>query len=98
MAVFWAVIVAVGVMASVWLIRINSAMQSVPEAVRQASPRRWTKEQLRETYNRVKQKPIDFRSLLPPRLERRYVVVGGSGEPPLTPTPHSWSLLGPWVS
>ncbi len=87
MAMLWAVIAAVAVMAVAWLIRIDSAMHSVPEEARKASPRRWTKEQLRETYERVKQKPLDFRSLLPPRLDRRYVVVGGSGEPlpPSTP-------------
>ncbi|KAL2146862.1 hypothetical protein VTI28DRAFT_1965 [Corynascus sepedonium] len=54
-------------------------MKSVPEDARRASPNRWTKDQLRSTYERVKQKPIDFTKLLPPRLERRYVVVGGSG-------------------
>ncbi len=81
MAMLWAVIAAVAVMAVAWLIRIDSAMHSVPEGARKASPRRWTKEQLRETYERVKQNPLDFRKLLPPRLDRRYVVVGGSGEP-----------------
>ena len=81
MAMLWAVIAAVAVMAAAWLIRIDSAMHSVPEGARKASPRRWTKEQLRETYERVKQTPLDFRKLLPPRLDRRYVVVGGSGEP-----------------
>ena len=78
---FWAVAVAVAVMAAAWLMRINAAMLSVPDEARKASPRRWTKEQLRDAYERVKQKPIDFTKLLPPRLERRYVVVGGSGEP-----------------
>ena len=78
---FWAVIVAVAVIASAWLARINSAMQSVPEDVQKASPRRWTKDQLQDVYQRVKQNPIDFVRLLPPRLNRRYIVVGGSGEP-----------------
>ncbi|KAK3310611.1 uncharacterized protein B0T15DRAFT_43758 [Chaetomium strumarium] len=63
----------------VWLVRVNSAMHSVPEEVRKLSPRRWTNDELWDTYNRLKQTPIDFRKLLPPRLERRYVVVGGSG-------------------
>lgn len=71
---------AVAIIATAWLIRINSAMKSVPEDARRASPNRWTKDQLRSTYERVKQKPIDFTKLLPPRLERRYVVVGGSGK------------------
>jgi hypothetical protein len=81
----WAVIVAVVVLAAAWLIRVNSAMQSVPEEARKASPRRWSKQEVRETYDRLKQKPIDFLKLLPPRLDRRYVVVGGSGEHLPTP-------------
>ncbi|KAK4152450.1 hypothetical protein C8A00DRAFT_44504 [Chaetomidium leptoderma] len=75
----WPVIVAVAVIAAAWLFRINSAMQSVPDEARKASPRRWTKTDLRDTFERLKQKPIDFTKLLPPRLERRYVIVGGSG-------------------
>ncbi|KAK3902880.1 sterol-4-alpha-carboxylate 3-dehydrogenase, decarboxylating [Staphylotrichum tortipilum] len=69
----------VAVVAVAWLVRINAAMHSVPEPARKASPRRWTVEELRETYNRVEKQPVDFGKLLPPRLGRRYVVVGGSG-------------------
>ncbi|EAQ92782.1 hypothetical protein CHGG_01017 [Chaetomium globosum CBS 148.51] len=76
---FWVVIAAVAVIASAWLARINSAMKSVPEDVQKISPRRWTKDQLRNVYQRVRQNPIDYARLLPPRLNRRYVVVGGSG-------------------
>ncbi|KAK4105434.1 NAD(P)-binding protein [Parathielavia hyrcaniae] len=76
---FWVVIGAVAFVALAWLLRINAALQSVPEGARQASPRRWTKQELRDTYERLKQKPLDFVRLLPPRLDRRYVVVGGSG-------------------
>jgi hypothetical protein len=78
---FWVVVAVTAVMAVAWLVRINMAMRSVPEGVREASPRRWTKQELRDTYERVKQKPLDFVKLLPPRLDRRYVVVGGSGKP-----------------
>jgi hypothetical protein len=76
----WAVALAVAVIGVVWLARINSAMLSVPEEVRKISPRRWTKKELRDTYDRLKQTPIDFGKHLPPRLGRRYVVVGGSGQ------------------
>jgi len=67
------------VVAVAWLVRVNAAMHSVPEGARRASPRRWTAEELRETYRRVEEQPVDFGKLLPPRLGRRYVVVGGSG-------------------
>lgn len=66
----------------VYLIHANLALKSVPELARKAVPRRWTKEEIRETFERVKKKPTDFTRLLPPRLDRRYVVVGGSGELP----------------
>jgi hypothetical protein len=85
---FGTVAVAVAVVAVAWLLRMNSAMQSVPDFIRKASPRRWTTKELRDTYDRVKQNPTDFASLLPPCLERRYVIVGGSGEPhPTGPRP-----------
>lgn len=87
---FWTVAAVIAAVATVWLLRINSAMQSVPEFIRKASPRRWTTKELRDTYDRVKQHPTDFASLLPPRLERRYVIVGGSGEP----HPHSDCTTG----
>ncbi|GAB1310897.1 3-beta hydroxysteroid dehydrogenase/isomerase domain-containing protein [Madurella fahalii] len=62
-----------------WLYRINCAFKAVPEEVARASPRRWTKDEIRETYERLKRKPLDFLKETPPCLERRYVVVGGSG-------------------
>ncbi|KAL2161535.1 hypothetical protein VTH06DRAFT_8097 [Thermothelomyces fergusii] len=71
--------VAIAILAVAWLLRINAAMRSVPDEAQRAAPHRWMEEQLRETYERVKQKPIDLTRLLPPRLGRRYVVVGGSG-------------------
>lgn len=79
-----AVVAAIGlsaILAIAWLLRINAAMLSVPEDARRASPHRWTKQQIRDTYEQVKQKPIDFVKHLPPRLGRRYIVVGGSGKP-----------------
>jgi hypothetical protein len=78
---FWVVGAIIAVLALAWLVRINVAMLTVPEGAREASPRRWTKQELHDTYERVKQKPLDFVKLLPPRLDRRYVVVGGSGKP-----------------
>lgn len=63
-----------------WLYRINRAYLAVPPEAARAAPRRWTKAELRETYERLARDPIDFGRELPPRLDRRYVVVGGSGE------------------
>lgn len=63
-----------------WLIHVNRAMMCVPERAVAMSPRRWTREQIQAAYERVKKQPADFSRHLPPRLDRRYVVVGGSGE------------------
>ncbi len=77
----WVVAVATAiVVALIWLYRINSAMEAVPAEIAKISPRRWTKQQIKETYDRLKQNPTSFLKELPPHLDRRYVVVGGSGE------------------
>lgn len=76
----WTVAAAAAIAtALVWLYRINRAMQAVPKEAAEISPRRWTREQIRDAYECVKQTPLDFAKRLPPRLDRRYVVLGGSG-------------------
>ncbi|KAK0656641.1 hypothetical protein B0T16DRAFT_316951 [Cercophora newfieldiana] len=65
--------------ALLWLYRINLAMQAVPAEAIKASPRRWTRQEIRETYERVSKTPSDFSKQLPPALKRRYVVFGGAG-------------------
>ncbi|KAK1829845.1 sterol-4-alpha-carboxylate 3-dehydrogenase, decarboxylating [Podospora conica] len=62
-----------------WLYRVNQAMKVVPKETAQAAPRRWTTEEIQETYERMKKKPSDFAKHLPPSLDRRYVVFGGAG-------------------
>ena len=64
---------------ALWLYRINMLMKVVPTAIAEYSPHRWTKEEVKETYAQLSKEPLDFTKLLPPKLERRYVVVGGSG-------------------
>ncbi|KUI63091.1 Short-chain dehydrogenase/reductase family 42E member 1 [Cytospora mali] len=64
---------------SLYLYKLNKAMTSTPEDVHAWRPRAWTDEEIRETYERVCNEPIDFAKHLPPKLERRYIVVGGSG-------------------
>lgn len=70
---------------TLYLYRLNSIMFAVPEAVLKVSPHRWTDDEIRETYERVCKTPIDYGKVIPPKLERRYIVVGGSGE-----YLHSW--------
>ena len=65
---------------SLYLYKLNKAMTSIPNEAHAWRPRPWTKEEIRETYERVCKEPIDFSKHLPPKLERRYIIVGGSGQ------------------
>lgn len=62
-------------------------MAGIPDEVSKISPHRWTEEEIKAAYAKVVKNPVDDSAHLPPKLERRYIVVGGSGEnmtlPPL---------------
>ncbi|OTA55795.1 NAD(P)-binding protein [Hypoxylon sp. EC38] len=62
-----------------YLFRVNQLLSGTPDDVRKLSGSRWTRNQLKETYRRLQEKPIDYTDKLPPKLERRCVVTGGSG-------------------
>ncbi|KAK0718964.1 hypothetical protein B0T21DRAFT_295389 [Apiosordaria backusii] len=65
-----------------YLVRLNIILQSTPEAIQKVSPKRWTKEELRQTYQRLEKNPItlkDYADRIPPKLDRRYIITGGSG-------------------
>ncbi|KAI1137700.1 NAD(P)-binding protein [Hypoxylon sp. FL0543] len=62
-----------------YFFRLNQLLSGTPDEVRKLSGSRWTPNQLRETYTRLQEKPIDYTEKLPPKLERRYIVTGGSG-------------------
>lgn len=74
--------VAIGVViaALFWLYRVNKAMKSTPWEAQQVAAPRWAPDELRAAYERVEENPIDFTPHLPPKLPRRYIVVGGSGQ------------------
>jgi len=59
-----------------YLWRINQSWKHVPSEGRLKT---WTTEQMHEAYDRIKKNRLDFSKHLPPRLDRRYIVVGGSG-------------------
>lgn len=63
-----------------YLYRVNRGLSTPPPEALALSPKRWTDEEIRETYERVCKEPVDYRTWLPPKLERRYIIVGGSGE------------------
>lgn len=62
-----------------YLMHLNNAMNSTPEEATKISPRRWTAEEIKETYKRVCENPVDYREHLPSKLGRRYIVIGSSG-------------------
>ncbi|OTB03145.1 hypothetical protein M426DRAFT_60816 [Hypoxylon sp. CI-4A] len=61
------------------LFRVNQLLSGTPAEVRKLAGSRWTPNQLKKTYERLQSNPIDYTDKLPPKLERRYVVTGGSG-------------------
>jgi hypothetical protein len=63
-----------------YLYHVSQGLSGVPDEVIKLSPHRWTEKEIRETYARLKKDPIDFTPHLPPKQERRYIVVGGSGK------------------
>ncbi|KAK3329704.1 hypothetical protein B0H66DRAFT_35167 [Apodospora peruviana] len=62
-----------------YLYRINQSMKAVPPSAAAKYPQPWTPQQVQQTFDRIKRNRLDFSKHLPPALERRYVVVGGSG-------------------
>ncbi|KAI2619242.1 NAD(P)-binding protein [Hypoxylon sp. NC1633] len=71
-----AALLALGV---AWVWKLNSAMKQTPPEVLAVSPHRWTDQEIRDTYQRIKANPINWAKHLPPKPDRRYIVTGGSG-------------------
>ncbi|KAI0833958.1 NAD(P)-binding protein [Hypoxylon sp. FL0890] len=69
-------LLAIGV---AWVWKLNTALKQTPPEVLAVSPHRWTEQEIRDTYNRIKANPIDWTKHLPPKLARRYIITGGSG-------------------
>ncbi|KAF7558887.1 hypothetical protein G7046_g5265 [Stylonectria norvegica] len=60
--------------------RLDVVMRTTPaEAQKHLPPINLTADAVRATYDRVAKRGIDWNANLPPCLERRYIVVGGSG-------------------
>ncbi|EXF79279.1 3-beta hydroxysteroid dehydrogenase/isomerase [Colletotrichum fioriniae PJ7] len=78
----WTTRFALGLLAALlaYLWKINRAMSTIyPEALR-VSPDRWTPDKIKRTFERMEKQPIDWTPHLPPKLDRRYIIVGGSGK------------------
>ncbi|CAI4216701.1 unnamed protein product [Parascedosporium putredinis] len=64
---------------ALWLAHINRYMGTTPPEALAFTPHRWTKKEITDTYDRIKNGGLDWTPHLPPKLDRRYIVVGGSG-------------------
>ncbi|KAI1273569.1 hypothetical protein F5Y07DRAFT_376367 [Xylaria sp. FL0933] len=62
-----------------YLFRLNQQLSGTPDEVKRLAGPRWTPDLLKETYERLQRQPIDYTHKLPPKLDRRYIVTGGSG-------------------
>lgn len=64
-----------------YLWRINTILSRTPSEALKLSGPRWTPELLHKTYAQLERDPPDLyaKNKLPPKLDRRYVVTGGSG-------------------
>lgn len=58
---------------------LNRVLGSTPGEAARAAHKPWAEKELRETYQKVKQAPVDVRKHLPPKQSRRYIITGGSG-------------------
>lgn len=69
-------------LALAYLLNLNRLLSTTPDEVRKLAGARWTDEQIKKTYEGLRQTPIttaSYASQLPPKLNRRYIVTGGSG-------------------
>ncbi|KAJ0123973.1 dehydrogenase-like protein [Diaporthe amygdali] len=69
-------------LALLYLLNLNRLLSITPDEVKKLVSNRWTDQQVKQTYERLHHNPIttaSYASQLPPKLDRRYIVTGGSG-------------------
>ncbi|KAI9367944.1 hypothetical protein BJX61DRAFT_260532 [Aspergillus egyptiacus] len=73
------VLPCIAVVGVFYLYHVNHAMSAVPEEASNLSPRRWTVDEIKAAYKKAVHAPVDVTKSLPPKQNRRYIIVGGSG-------------------
>jgi hypothetical protein len=63
-----------------YLLKLNWVLSHTPQDVVDRARVPLTREYVQDVFERVKKDGIDWEGKLPPRKDRRYIVVGGSGE------------------
>lgn len=71
------------VLGLLYLYHVDRGMTQVPDEAHRFSPHRWTVDEIKQAYERNVHSPVNVTQNLPPKQNRRYVIVGGSG---ITPT------------
>lgn len=69
-------------LALLYLINLNRLLSITPDEVKKLAGDRWTDDRVKKTYERLRQNQIttaSYASQLPLKLNRRYIVTGGSG-------------------
>lgn len=69
-------------LALTYLINLNRLLSKTPPEFQKLVPQRWTSQQIKQTSARLLQTPItttSYAAHLPPALNRRYIITGGSG-------------------
>jgi nucleoside-diphosphate-sugar epimerase len=67
------------VAAFLYLRHIERGLQAWPRDAQKLAPHRWFDTDIKSAADRVSRQRLDWTPLLPPKLERRYIIVGGSG-------------------
>lgn len=78
-----------------YLVRLNQLLLRTPEEIKNLTSTRWEMGLLRDMYRRLERHPVETRhyvTRIPPKLERRYIVTGGSGESTLCAVKHGFDF------
>ncbi|KAK4189064.1 hypothetical protein QBC35DRAFT_494620 [Podospora australis] len=78
----WVAVPVWAVLIITYLVRLHALLLSTPDEITKSSPKRWTKDELRKAYQEREKNPIttaSYADRIPPKLDRRYIVTGGSG-------------------
>ena len=63
----------------VYLWHVNRGISGSPPDASKLPNKRWTPDEVRAAYEKTRASPTNVSEHLPPKLGRRYIVVGGSG-------------------
>lgn len=76
------ILLAITLIIGLYIWHVHRALESTPDEARRLAQPPWTKEMIEDEYQRVQKESTDVRPFLFDRKNRRYVVVGGSGQFP----------------